>query len=70
MWLISFDFLRACFHTMPDFARKGNAFPAFIAISHEKKLCGGSFLMKIVSGHGGMQHLGDRENNKFNKYNI
>lgn len=36
MWLISYDFLRACFHTMPDFARKGNAFPAFIAISHEK----------------------------------
>ena len=21
MWLISYDFLRACFHTMPDFAR-------------------------------------------------
>ena len=41
MWLISYDFLRACFHTMPDFARKDNAFPAFIAISHEKKSYGG-----------------------------
>ena len=38
---VPYDFLRACFHTMPDFARKGNAFPAFIAISHEKKSCGG-----------------------------
>lgn len=41
MWLISYDFLRACFYTMPDSARKGNAFPAFIAISHEKKSRGG-----------------------------
>ena len=41
MWLISYDFLRACFHTMPDFACKGNAFPAFITISHEKKSRGG-----------------------------
>ena len=39
--LLLANFLRACFHTMPDFARKGNAFPAFIAISHEKKSCGG-----------------------------
>ena len=38
MWLISYDFLRACFHTMPDFARKGQCFSRIYCHFSRKKI--------------------------------